>query len=304
MEDQEVATVHRENVATPPSLPISEMQIRIAFERPRDVVKCRDSALKELIAFHEFADEGHYSIPYKDNKAKRVTFVEGLSIKAAMALVSHWGNSTNGARVADDRGDHVMVQGMFFDIEKNNLTLRELTVSKYNKGKNAYRLSDDALHRAIAAGESKAVRNAILASLPVALKNTYMKTIKKLVLNPPQKEGVKAKTYKERIEDAKSYFVKAYGVKADEVAGLINKTIENEPGVTEENLLWYLVGVKNALREGAVSVDFVFRDSRPPQMPREKAATAPVEEQPEEAPGETLPEDMAPSNIGDAQEPV
>lgn len=300
MDDQQIAV--RENIATPPSLPLSEMQIRIAMERPRDVVKCRDAALKELIAFHEFADEGHYSIPYKDNKAKRVTFVEGLSIKAAMALVSHWGNSTNGARVADDRGDTMIVQGMFFDIEKNNLTLRDLEVSKFNKGKNAYRLSDEALRRAVAAGESKAVRNAILASLPVAIKETYMRTIKKLVLNPPQKEGVKAKTYKERIEDAKGYFVKAYAVKAEEVTALITKTLENEPGITEENLLWYLIGVKNAIREGAVTIDYVFRDSRPPQMPRER--TPAPETQPEEAPGETLPEDMAPSVPGDAQEPV
>lgn len=290
-------------VATPASLPLSEVQVRIAQERPRDPKKALQDALNELAMFQEFAEEAYYSIPFKDNKSKRVTFVEGLSIKAAMSLVSHWGNSANGARVADDRGETIIVQGMFFDYERNNLTMRDLEVSKYSKGKNRYPLNEDMLRRAVAAGESKAVRNAILASLPTAVKELYARTVKRLVLTPPQKEGVKTKTYKERIEDAKAYFVKAYGVRPEEVAALISKTLDNEPGTTDEMLLWYLVGVKNAIRDGAVSIDYVFRDNRPAQMPREKSAPAPEAEEPSD---EVLPEDMKPTSDapGDAQEPA
>ena len=284
-------------VSTPATIPLSEVQVKIAQENPRNIVQLTKSALADLSAYPDLADQMHYSIPYKDNRHRRLTFVEGLGIKAAMALRYHWGNCADGARVADDRGDQVIVQGMFFDYERNILTLRDLEVSKFNKGKNAYRLSDEALRKQVGAGQSKAVRNAILASLPVPLKELYFRTVRTLVLMPPK--GQKPKSYADRIQDAKAYFERTYGLKTGEAQSLVDRTLEGSPGLSDENLLWYLIGVKNAIREGAVDVNYIFRDARPPQMPREKT---PGNDAPPEDSETTLPEGLEPSEPGEPKE--
>ena len=45
--------------------------------------------------------------------------IEGPSARFAEVIASAWGNSRAGARVIDDRGDFVVAQGVFHDLERN-----------------------------------------------------------------------------------------------------------------------------------------------------------------------------------------
>ncbi len=96
-----VAVRNESSVATPAALPMSEIQLRIARDNPRDEATITKRLDLELRAHPDFADEGFYSIPYKDNRKGIVTFVEGLSIRAAEHLWTRWGNCTVMARIAD-----------------------------------------------------------------------------------------------------------------------------------------------------------------------------------------------------------
>lgn len=265
-------------IATPATLPMSEMQMRLAKENPRDEKRVFQGAIAELEMNPDAAEDQYYSIPYKEKRGeKEITVqVEGLSIQAAMALARRWGNNANGARIADEREDRVIVQGMFFDYETNVLTMRDMSVSKWLKKRDGsmMRLKADRLNMAILAGQSKAVRNAILATVPTYLKDAYFATAKHLVVNPPTKAGQKAETPAERIEKGKAILVKKYGATKDEVDRLIANWIADSDGhLTEDEILHRLLGLKNALKDGQVKIEDVMeRPAAKPEagMPQEK----------------------------------
>ena len=268
-------------IATPASIPMSEMQLRIAQENPRDEARIWKGAIAELELMPDYADEAYYSIPYKDKSSgvEKIVQVEGLSIKAAMSLARRWGNCANGARVSDDREDRVICQGMFFDYETNVLTMRDISVSKFiiRKDKSRQRLDANRLNMAILSGESKAVRNAILSTLPAPLKDAYFQTARRLVINPPPKAGQKSESIDERIVKGKGVLVSKFGATKEEVDKLISDWVADADGnLGNEEILSRLIGLKNAIKDGAVKVADVMgraeKESTP--MPKEKAAAS------------------------------
>ncbi len=280
--DENMATKQMErkdesSVATPAMLPISEMQLKISRENPRKEPQVYEWAMDELRRRPDYAEDAYYSIPYKDKKGeegKKITMVEGLTIKASMALARRWGNCANAARIADEREDRVICQGMMFDYETNMLTLRDYSVSKIfkQKGGGEYRLDANRLNMAILSGQSKAVRNAILASLPTYLKDDYFALAKHIVLNPPTKEGKKVETSAERIEKAKSYFIKEFKATKDEMEKMITEWIADSDGeINEDDILAKLIGLKNALKDGHITIDKALDRATPAgaSMPQE-----------------------------------
>lgn len=266
-------------IATPASLPMSEMQMRLARENPRKESKVFNDALIELQTFPDYADEAYYSIPYKDKSDKsgkeKIVMVEGLSIKAAMSLARRWGNCANGARIADDRDDRVICQGMFFDYENNVLTMRDMSVSKFliKRGGERVRLNSQRLNMSILAGQSKAVRNAILASLPVSITDAYFQTARQLVIAPPAKQGQKAETVAERIEKGKTILITKFGAKKEEVEAMISGWVADADGhLREDDILSRLIGLKNALKDGQTNIADAMghADAPKPEMPKEK----------------------------------
>lgn len=267
-----VVTREQSNLATPASLPMSEVQLQIARERPRDEMMVGDRLIRELKAHPEFASEGFYSIPRKDRRKGVLNFVEGLSIRAAEHIWSRWGNCTVADRVADERHDKIMVQGLAFDYESGALILSDLEVGKMGKSRNgSYPLNEDALRLAVGSGKSKVKRNAFLSLVPVWVKERYESESKRLTLTLSKNSD---KPYKDRISDAKSYFTKSYRLKEGEIDNLIFKINEAYPGIDDETLLRYLLGIKNSLKFGDVESEFVFGEEKQEvQMPREKQKT-------------------------------
>jgi len=279
-------------VATPASLPMSDIQIRIARENPRDEQALVKRINSELQAHPDFADEGFYSIPYKDNRKGIITFVEGLSIRAAEHCWTRWGNCTVAARIADDRGNKIMVQGMFFDYETGLLNLADLEVPKMGKSKQGgtYPINHDKLRLAVQSGESKVKRNAFLGGLPVWIKQGYLDTCRQLILSQP---AGKEKPVDERIKAAKAHFTNRYKVLPTDVEKFIAKVQNANPSLMADELLRYLIGLNNAIKDGNADIDYVFGEER-------KQAQMPQAKKKEEANGkQTAPAANAP---GDAQE--
>lgn len=260
--ETEIQTVENNQVSTTSemkSLPISEMQMRIAKEKPRDEKRTCELSIRELELFPDFAEKAYYSIPYKDKASGKTVYVEGLTIKAAMAIARRWGNCVNASRISEEREDRIIVEGLFYDYEYNVLTIRQQEVSRMfrsSEGK-VYRLDPNRLHLAVQSGQSKAVRNAILGSLPVALLELYKTEAKRIVSLPKKSEPTKSP--KERIEDAKRAFAKTYKASQEELDKLISEYVaDNDGNVTDVQMLEWLTGLWNGLQEGATSPDVVF----------------------------------------------
>lgn len=283
-------------VATPASIPMSEIQLRIARDNPRDEMVIAQRLEKELTAHPDFADEGFYSIPYKDNRKGVITFVEGLSIRAAEHCWTRWGNCTVAARVADDRGTKIMVQGMFFDYETGLLNLSDLEVSKMGraKGGGVYQLDSAKLRLAVQSAESKVKRNAFLGGLPVWIKQSYLDKCRQLILVQPAGQE---KSIAERIKAAEAHFTNRHKVRPEDVQAFIKKVENANPALIAEELLRYLIGLNNAIKDGNVDVDFVFGEDREPAtMPQPKKAE--TKKEANHAAGKTIDPDAP----GDAQE--
>jgi len=159
----------------------NETMMKVALERPRDEAKLLKAALSELDLVPEEAAAAYYSIPYKSEGGTQL--VEGLSIKAAMALARRWGNCSVGGRVLSEDATGFNVEGVAIDYETQVRILRPYRVMRFIKRRDGRTMELDVkrLEMAIQAGVSKAMRNAVLAMLPDYLKNSYFKKAKLLV---------------------------------------------------------------------------------------------------------------------------
>ena len=235
----------------------NESQQSMATLKPRDENKVYEGALVELELAPEFAKRAWYAIPYKDAEGK-TQLVEGPSIKAAMALARRWGNCANAARIVEETDDRITVEGVFIDYETNVRTLRTVSITRRSWSKKLQQvipLREDRLNMAIQAGMSKAVRNAILSSLPQSLIDTYISRAKSITTKGIKGiGGVKeTKSIKERIEDAMKWFVAKGATQEaikDHIAGLAAET--------EEDVLGSLQGLATAIKDGQTSIEEAF----------------------------------------------
>lgn len=290
-----LAEKDQSKLATPPTLIVDEALMRLARENPRDEMQIVERLGRELQAHPAYAEELFYSIPYKNNREKMITFVEGPSIRATEHMWSRWGNCTVAARVADDRGNKIMVQGLYLDHENGLRLFSDLEVAKMGKTRagGTYPLSANDLKLKVAATESKAKRNAFLSAIPVWLKESYKEMCFELSM------GVSKKTIPERIVDAKVFFMSRFKIEEKSVLELIDKVRDSEPGIEDKKVLRYLVGIKNAIKDGNAELDFIFGEQK------EAAAMPQSKKKKEEANGKTATaETAAPAaeEAGDAQE--
>lgn len=281
-------------LATPPTLMVDPDLMRLARENPRDEETVWKRLGAELQKNPAYAEELFYSIPYKNNRDKMITFVEGPSIRASEHMWSRWGNCTVAARVADDRGTKIMVQGLYLDHETGLRLFSDLEVNKMgsSKGGGTYPLSANDLRIKVAANESKAKRNAFLSAIPVWIKEGYKELCFDLSM------GASKKTIPDRITDAKVFFMSRYKLPEQAVLDLIEKIHESYPGVNDKSVLRYLIGIKNGINDGNIDVEFVFGEER-------RSASMPMAKRKEESNGKAQ-QPAAPAaktaESGDAQE--
>lgn len=133
----------------------------------------------------------YYSIPYrqkdKDTGEFRTVYVEGPSIKAAMACASLYGNCRVGAQVSKETATHWYFQAVFQDLEKGTTVMREFQAQKPQEGRGRM----DTARRAdmdFQSAQSKAIRNVVVAAIPLVVDAAYQAArgsmLKKVEANP------------------------------------------------------------------------------------------------------------------------
>jgi tellurite resistance-related uncharacterized protein len=253
----------------------NDSQQMMALQVPRKEKKIYEDALTELELNPEHAAKSYYSIPHEDRRNGKTVFVEGPGIKAAMSLARRWGNCANSGRVVDEQDDFFLVQGVFLDYETNFRSLRDVMVQKKWKSKEGKvgLLSVERMQNALQAGISKAVRNAILASLPVGLVDAYFKKAKELAVNG----GAQAKKpIAERLKDAKAKF-KKIGVPEDVMEKYIAAQIADNDGAwKDDDVLAHLIGVWNAIEDNQATIEEVFTIEAQPSVVMPAAKSPPA----------------------------
>jgi len=161
----------------------NETLAQIALTRPRDAKRSLERAIGELELDPEFAEKQYYRIPYKDRATNQTTWIEGLSIKAAMALARCFGNLTVASRIVDENDHAVIVEGVCIDLETGFRVSKPAAISKYYRAKKTGKMvkwSDDRFPQILGAGASKAVRNAILNAIPEPMQRRYWNRAREL----------------------------------------------------------------------------------------------------------------------------
>ena len=231
-------------------------QRELALSQPRYVKRVYVSCLQELELAPEFAEDAYYSIPFKSGGEQ--TLVEGLSVKAARAIVRLWGNCALGSRLIDEDAEAVTVEGIFVDFETNVYFRKVQRVPRtyIPRGTSIPTpLKSDRLNMAIQAGMGKAERNAALAGLPEPLKERYFLLAKKIAGQKGKTEG---KTVEERMAALFTAFSKLNVDKVKIEAYIKAKFPE---GTDPDDLLGTMRGVFNAIKDGQAKADEIFADT-------------------------------------------
>ena len=179
--------------------------IQYSIRRPRDPKLALMKALDELDIDPEFASNQWYSIPYIDRKTGEKKPVEGLTVKAAMALGRCWGNCNATARLIEEKADSFIVEGVAMDYESLFRVSRVGSVSKYYKAKKTGKMvkwSDDRFPQLIGSASSKQVRNALLAIIPEPIRARYWQRARELAADVESQKAKKSgKSIVQRILD-------------------------------------------------------------------------------------------------------
>lgn len=229
----------------------NETQQQMAVLKPRNENNVLGAVLAELKQCPEFAKKVFYSIPFKDGD--KTIWVEGVSINGAMSIQRRWGNCASNCRVVEEKADRIITEGVCMDYENNVRVMRQVAVSRMYKPKNSNNLvplRGDFLEKAIASGMSKAVRNAVLHSIPEFIKIEYLKEAKKIASMQSVKEGVKI-PLPERIKSLIARY-EELGITRPQLVAHMGKSDLKE--VDYENLL----GLCNALEDGYVKKESIF----------------------------------------------
>lgn len=197
--------------------------MQMAIQRPRDEKRALEKALTDLELDPEFAARQWYSIPYKvrgerggqalcscDGKKpghpkEPHAVVEGLSVKAAMALGRRFGNCTVTARVVEETEDAYIVEGVAVDLESLFRVSRQGAVSKKYRERSTGRmvkLSEDRMPQLIGASQSKMARNAVLQIIPEPMRARYWNRARELA----------GQVEKERLTGGKGAAAKGPGI--------------------------------------------------------------------------------------------
>jgi hypothetical protein len=142
-----------------------QQQIATAHAFPRNVTTFRDEVQSLATLTADVAEECSYSLPRKDKDGNSVPII-GPSARFAEIVAMSWGNCHAAARVVDDKGTHVVAQGVFWDLQKNARITYE--VSRSIVYRNGGRYTPDMIGVTGNAACSIALRNAILKGVPKA----------------------------------------------------------------------------------------------------------------------------------------
>jgi len=219
-------------------------QVATARRFPRDVERCIQHATQLATMTQEIAEDCHFSVPRGGKD------IEGPSVRLAEILASTWTNLRVGARVLEVGEREVVCQGVAFDAESNVAISKEVRrpIVYSDKGERAgRRYGDDQIMLTANAGSSIAFRNAVFACIPQAIWWPVYEAALRVMHDGKV-------PMMQRAQKALAWF-KARGVDTPAILAFLKVGTIGAIGETEYDRL---VGVKNALAEGATTIQDVF----------------------------------------------
>lgn len=224
-----------------------DMQIATAKRFPRNVQRAINNSIAIITLDIETAKTCHYSVP-RGGKS-----VSGPSVHLAKILAQNWGNMRIEAKVVNTDMKHVTSQAVAFDLE-NNLAIK-VEVKRSIVGKFG-RYNDDMITVTGNAGNSIALRNAILAVIPKGVVDKCYNTAKQKITGDISDETKLISRRKQVIDTLKD----TYSVTEKEILAAIGKQSINH--ITADDIIT-LIGVGQAIRDGDTTVDEAFKGGKP-----------------------------------------
>ena len=225
-----------------------DMQIATAKRYPRNVQRAIQNSMAIITLDVETAKTCHYSVP-RGGKS-----VSGPSVHLAKILAQNWGNMRIEARVVATDDKHVTSQAVAFDLE-TNLAIK-VEVKRSIVGKFA-RYNDDMITVTGNAGNSIALRNAVLAVIPKGVVDKCYNTAKAMITGDVSDETKLIARRKQVVDGLKD----TYGVAEKDILAAIGKQAINH--ITADDII-VLIGIGQAIKDGDTTVEEAFKGGRPP----------------------------------------
>jgi hypothetical protein len=239
-----------------------DMQISTAKAYPRNVKRALDNSIIMATMDTETAQTCSYSLP-RGGKT-----ISGASVHLAKILAQNWGNLRVEAKVISIEPKQITSQAVAFDLE-NNLAIK-VEVKRSIVDRTGKRFNDDMIVVTGNAGNSIALRNAILSVIPKAIVDkVYNEAKNKITGDISDKTKLMAK--RKQVLDG---FKDVYGVSEAEVLKVIGKaSIEH---IDSDNIVT-LIGIAQAIKDGDTSVDDMFRPKTTKTSATETKEVEPIE---------------------------
>jgi len=225
-----------------------DMQIATAKRYPRNVQRAIQNSMAIITLDVETAKTCHYSVP-RGGKS-----VSGPSVHLAKILAQNWGNMRIEAKVVATDDKHVTSQAVAFDLE-TNLAIK-VEVKRSIVGKFA-RYNDDMITVTGNAGNSIALRNAVLAVIPKGVVDKCYNTAKAMITGDVSDETKLIARRKQVVDGLKD----TYGVAEKDILAAIGKQAINH--ITADDII-VLIGIGQAIKDGDTTVEEAFKGGRPP----------------------------------------
>jgi len=216
-----------------------EQQISTARRFPRSLKRFRDEAIQMVTLSESIAEQCVYALP-RDGKT-----IEGPSARFAEIVASAWGNNRAGARVIDDKGEFIVAQGVFHDLERNVAITYE--VQRRITDRQGRRFKADMIGVTANAACSIALRNAVLKGVPKAFWEDMYAEARKVIMGD-------VKTLANRRAAAVASFQR-FGVTTEQICSKLGVAGIEDIGL--EHLV-LLRGMLTAMKEGDTTPEEAF----------------------------------------------
>lgn len=220
-----------------------DMQIATAKRYPRNVHRAINNSIAIITLDAETAKTCHYSVP-RGGKS-----VSGPSVHLAKILAQNWGNMRIEAKVVATDDKHVTSQAVAFDLESNlaiKVEVKRSIVGKFG------RYTDDMITVTGNAGNSIALRNAVLAVIPKGVVDKCYNTAKAMITGDISDETKMIARRKQVVDGLKD----TYNVSEKEILAAIGKQSVNH--INSDDII-VLIGIGQAIKDGDTTVEQAFK---------------------------------------------
>lgn len=221
-----------------------DKQIATAKMYPRDIKKAMRGVVELATLDIETAKTIGYTLPRGGKEIK------GPSVALARIVAQQYGNIRVDAKVIDIDATHITSQATCIDLE-NNVGIRLEVKARITK-KNGERYDDDMITVTGNAASSKALRNAVFATVPKSLVDAGYDAAQEMIEGELKNEEKFKKNLKKTIE----HLEKQYKVTAQNVCNYLG--IQSIESINPEQLA-HLIGLVQGMKEGRVKVEDAFK---------------------------------------------